>query len=271
MRRLVAAFVLASVATLGAATGARSQQPGAGTATLQITGWGSVRLAEGLVGPRTVGCAGAVCPASGYRIHGPRIVLTETPYPGWSFAGWRGACSGRTPECVIDVARHAKAHGRRNAEVGATFVAVAAGLTPDRPVPLGTTAAVGDGFEVRVNSVIPDLQLSPAAPPGQAYFAANVTLTDAGSRAGDIGSIDWVAFTRAANGALGWAYVVTAAGEPPAPAPEPRLDYSHPLQPGRSTTGYVCWTVDAHDAPGIDELGVESSAPPSRTTWFALR
>jgi hypothetical protein len=224
-------------------------------ASIQITGWGNVTL-----GQRTIRCTAATCLARGYAVPGSRLVLVERPYKGWRFAGWRGACAGPRPKCAIRSARRVR--------VNARFVPVAAGLTPEHPIPLGTTASIGGGYRVRVNSVLPDAQLSPAAPAGEAYLAANVTLSYTGHGEGDVGSLVWETVTNYGGGSYGPSHSVTAFGDPPYPAPQPPLDYLHPLLQGRSTTGYVCWTVEEGEEAGIDELLL---AVFPHTTWFALR
>ena len=69
----------------------------------------------------------------------------------------------------------------------------------------------------------------------------------------------------------GPSHSVTAAGDPPYATPQPSLGYHHPLYPGNSTTGYVCWTVGASEVSSINELAVEASMPPFRAGWFTLR
>ena len=159
--------------------------------------------------------------------------------------------------------------GKRNARVAATFIPVGPGWTYEHPVRLGSTASIGGGYQVRVNSVLPNPQLSPAPPPGEAYFAANVTLTYAGRGEGDVGSIVW--YTVAHQGDGFSFHSITAAGDPPYAAQQPTLDYRHPLDPGQSTTGYICWRVGTSEVPGINELSVRRSTPPLRETFFTLR
>jgi hypothetical protein len=120
-----------------------------------------------------------------------------------------------------------------------------------------------------VNSVLPNPQLSPAAPPGEAYFAANVTLTYTGPGEGDVGSIVWLTVAHQGDGFS--SHSITAAGDSPYGAQQPTLDYHHPLSPGHSTTGYICWRVGAGEVPYIDELAAARSTPPYRESFFTLR
>src|SRR5262249_27058179 len=113
-----------------------------------------------------------------YLAHRSRAILTEKPYAGWQFKRWQGACKSRRPRCTINIAlTRPNAFGERRIHVSATFIPVAQGITRDNPIPLRTTASVGRGWRVRVNSVEPNTQLSPPAQNGAEYFAANVTAT----------------------------------------------------------------------------------------------
>jgi hypothetical protein len=247
----------------GRAASARPQaQSKAPTAWVGITGWGNVTLGKGFVEHRTVRCTAASCPSARYPIHARRIVMIARPYKGWKFTGWHGACKDMTPKCVAR---------KRNARVGATFIPVDPGWTSDHPLGIGVTTTIGDGYRVRVNSVLPNPQLSPAAPSGKAYFAVNVTLAYTGGGEGNVGSLVWFAVTNDGGGQFGPTHSITAAGDPPYATPEPTLDYQDPLEPGHSTTGYVCWTVGAGEVSHINELAVQRSAPPFRATWFTLR
>jgi hypothetical protein len=249
------AVVALSLSLFAGAADARSRtQSGAGVASLTVTGWGNVTLAEELGPHRTLRCTGW-CPGERYSIHARRVVLVERPYPGWKFVRWQGACRSTSAKCVIDASR------KRHIRVAATFVAVGAGWTQAHPIPLGTTASIGSGFRVRVNSALVDPQLSPPAPAGEEYVAANVTVTYTGPSEGDVGGIVWTAS----------GYTVTAAGDPPYAAPQPALDYLQPLLPGQSTTGYICWRVVANQVSGLGEFSVGAFQLPYRATWFALR
>lgn len=101
------------------------------------------------------------------RLHRSPVVLVETPYKGWKFTGWWGACKSKAPKCVINVAHiHPNADGQRNIHLGARYIPVAAGFTRGHPIPLGTTASIGDSLRLRVNSVVQNVPLSPAPPAG---------------------------------------------------------------------------------------------------------
>jgi hypothetical protein len=247
----------------GRAASARPQaQSRAGTTWVGITGWGNVTLGKGFVEHRTVRCAAASCPSERFPIRARRIVMIARPYKGWKLTGWQGACKGTSPECVVNVRK-------RNARVAATFIPVGPGWTYEHPVQLGTTAGIGGGYQVRANSILPNPQQSPAAPPGEEYFAANVTVTYTGPGEGDVGSILWVTLAHQGDGYS--SHSITAAGDPPYAAQQPTLDYHHPLLSGHSTTGYICWRVQTGESPYIDELAAARSTPPYRDTFLALR
>jgi hypothetical protein len=262
----VAVIAMSLSLLAGVAASARPRaQLHASTASIVIAGWGNVTLSKGLGEHRTFRCTDYSCSANGYRIHGSRIALIARPYKGWKFTGWNGACRGASPKCAIHVVP------KRHVRADASFVPIAPGWRSNNPIRLGTTASIGDGYQVRVNSVLPNPQLSPSAPPGEAYFAANVTLTYTGPGEGDAGSILWVTIAHHKDGGIS-SHSITAAGDPPYAAQQPPLDYHHPLDPGHSTTGYICWRVGASEATSIDELVVSSaSGPPFRETWFTLR
>jgi hypothetical protein len=257
----VIAMCLSLLAGRAASAGPQAQSR-AGTASVAITGWGNVTLAKGFVERRTVRCTAASCPSERYPIHARRIVLVARPYKGWKLTGWQGGCKGASSKCVIDVRK-------RKARVAATFIPVGPGWTYEHPVQLGTAADIGGGYHVQVNSVLPNPQLSPAAPSGEEYFAANVTLTYTGPGQGAVGSIVWVTVAHHGDGFS--SHSITAAGDPPYAAQQPALDYHDPLYRGHSTTGYICWRVGAGEVPYIDELAVTRSTLPYRDTFFALR
>ena len=168
MRRLAVALLIASLALLGAAAGARSQPRSfSGSVWVGITGWGSVKVTRGAIGHPTAGCTGPSCRPANYLLKRARVVLVATPYKGWKFGGWRRACrKTKKPTCVLDASRAPKdSFGEHSVRAAARFIPVAPGLTSAHPIPLGTAADIGDGFVARVNSANADVQLStpPAA------------------------------------------------------------------------------------------------------------
>jgi hypothetical protein len=276
MRWLLAGVVVASYALLGAAAGAHSQSRSySGHLDLWVKGWG--RVLDGPEEPLT--CNWVLCrvsePLHSVLTARGRVVLVERPYPytkGWKFSGWRGACKGKERKCVIDVARtHANARGEHNIHVGAVFVAVGPGLTRAHPVPLGTTAPIRNyhGVEVRVNSGLQQVQLSPAPPAGSEYVAANVTLTN--NRSGSIQTYNGLGWS--VKGRHNRRYLPGPPGfdECPSGGPQPQLPIgsSDRLSSGQSATGYVCWTIDTNDA-GTLELFFGGGEVADNTTWFAL-
>jgi len=249
--------VVISFVLLGAAANAHSQpRVRTGTVWVSIDGWGSVKPRTGLAKQRTVRCFSATCPAAKNLTHKFHVVLAESPYRGWKFTGWQGACRSKKPKCVINVAP------RRNVHVGASFIPVAAGLTRAHPVPIGTAAKVGSKFEIRVNSVEPSAEGLPLPPAGEQYFAANVTVTYTGPG---------YAFADNVNG--GW----NAIGNDNQPAdpcpgpggPQPSMNFFAPIYSEQSETAWVCWTIASSEASSL-ELYFGSLIPYNGTIWFAL-
>jgi hypothetical protein len=269
MRRLFAAVVVVSLALLGGAAGARSESRAySGHMGLWIVGWGKIDLKAGLMerGPWT--CQGVFCTAKdSLRLHASPVVLVETPYKGWRFIGWWGACKGRAPKCLINLAHiRPRADGQLNVHIGARYIPVAAGFTRGHPIPLGTRASVGRSLRVRVNSV-QNLSLVPPPPAGTEYRAANITLSyGQGSSpyaTGDSALGDWPVI-----GSHNRTYTLDTDACPS--VPQPQLALNSPIYRGQSETGYVCWTIATNDANTLDLYYGTGGPHPGRTIWFAL-
>jgi hypothetical protein len=287
-RLLLTALGVALLALFGTAASARSQsQSYRGTLTLDIKGYGAAKLSHGFGAvPKWIGSAvywhgtliceapsSPSCIGTKLPTDRRRVVLIEKPYKEVRFGGWHGACTTRKPKCVIDLAKiQPNASGGRNVHLRATFVPVGRGLSPAHPIPIGSTASASGGtfgLQVRVNSVIPNASLSPPAPAGAQYFAANLTVTNAGTNAFPPFEFDWSA--RSGNGAI---YSLPAAGIDRCPLSNasplnPVLDLTAPLSPGQSTSGYLCWTVASNDAGSL-ELYFPRGYPGPPPIWFAL-
>jgi len=277
-RLLLTALLVAFLALFGAAASARSQsQSYRGILTLDIKGYGGAKLSQGFgavphwIGsavywhgtliceaPSSPSCIGMKLPTDRRR-----VVLIEKPYKEVKFAGWHGACTTKKPKCVIDPAK-------RSVHVRETFVPVGRGLSRDHPIPIGTAASANDiGLQVRVNSVNPNASLSPPAPAGAQYFAANLTVTNTGTKAFPPVEFDWSA--KSSNGAI---YGLPAAGSNRCPLwnanpLNPVLDLTAPLSPGQSTSGFLCWTIASNDASSL-ELYFPRGYPGPPPIWFAL-
>jgi len=252
---------------LGAASGANSQpQRYHGEIWVGVKGWGGVKLGKGVRPHRSVRCTRRSCLAVGYLIQGPRAVLVAAPYQGWKFDRWHGACKSKRPRCSIDIAKiRPNTNSERNVHVGATFVPAAPGITRDHPIPLGTIAGVGNGWRVRVNSVMPSGQLSPPAPIGAQYFSANVTIAYfGGGSATPEDSLTWQA-----TGSHRTPYN-PGLNPCPYPGPQPPLPTFNPIVSGQSATGYVCWQIAANDAGSLEMYFGSGSLDFPGTTWFAL-
>jgi hypothetical protein len=281
MRRIVAAAALlvASFALLGTAASAGSQTRAyKGTLSLGISGWGRVNLSQGFAKRTTFICfvnyaeSLPSCPGDKKSVNRRRVVLIESdPYSGFRFAGWRGACRGEKPRCVIDMARvHPNASGKRNPHVRAIFVPDGVGLTRGDPLPIGTTAIVNESASVRVNAVIPDPHVTDPPPAGDRYFAANLTVTYlAAAGVSYEGSYE-------AIGSSNTPYTIPPDRVrcPAGGGPVPDLPIGTFLTQGQSETGWLCWTIAASDESSLELLfGAEAllGTSPIPAHWFALR
>jgi hypothetical protein len=267
MRRLAAALSNASLAILGAAVSARSQpQSFNGSVSVAVKGWGDIKTTKGAIGHPTVRCTNASCPRDYLLLRRPHVVLTEKPYKGWKFTGWRGACKSKRARCALDTSHAPKdTFADHSVHVRATFVPVAPGLTRSHPIPLGTPATIADGLVVRVNSANANVQLGTGPPAGYEYFDANLTVTNpsGGSKANW-----WWGFT--AEGSSNWRYDIEDSNGCSEPGPQPPLNTLGPLSAGQATTGYVCWTILANDASSLQLYFGLGNLDAPRTTWFAL-
>jgi hypothetical protein len=252
-----------------------------GTLTLDIKGYGAAKLSQGFREslPRWIGnasywhgtliCVARSCIGVKLPTDGRRVVLIEKPYKEVKFTGWHGACATKRPKCVIDLAKiHANAAGERNVHVWETFVPVGRGLSRDHPIPIGTTANVSGspkfGLQVRVNSVAPSVSLSPPAPTGAQYFAANLTVTNTGTETYPPDGLGWSAVSSS-----GASYGLPASGAQRCPEFDPALDLTATLAPGQSVSGYLCWTAASNDAGSL-ELYFPRGYPGPPPIWFAL-
>jgi hypothetical protein len=77
----------------------------------------------GFVHHTTLRCIPTWC-STVYRVYGttgPRATLTEKPYKGWRFAGWRGSCKGNKQTCAVNLPPSSPSHFLRFARVRAAF------------------------------------------------------------------------------------------------------------------------------------------------------
>jgi hypothetical protein len=145
------------------------------------------------------------------------------------------------------------------------FIPVAPGLTRALPIPIGTAKSLGNDFTVRVNSTMPNVQLSPAAPPGAEYFAANLTVKYTGGGS----ATDNGAGIYDATGTHGTSYDPFGNACPEVAAPP--LDFNLTIFSGQSTTGWICWTIATNDDAGLELYFGSGTLDFPGTTWFALR
>jgi hypothetical protein len=267
MLRLAGAALVAALTLLGAAGIASSQSERVhGEVWVGLKGWGGVKLGKGVLQHRTVSCTRESCPAVNYLTRGARVVLSEKPYTGWKFVRWHGACKGTKTTCTIHISKaRPNAFGERQVRVSATFVPFAPGLTRNKPIPPGTDAAVGNGWHVRINSVLPNAQLFPPPPAGADYFAANVTIGYSGQGSSTPENyLTWQA--------TGTHHITYDPGSDPCPnqGPQPPLDTYDPVLSGQSVSGYVCWEIQTSDASSLELFFGSGGLNYPGTTWFAL-
>ena len=280
--RLLSLIVLLAVVALSTAAAA-SPQPQApwkplGALGITIKGAGSVRLGWGFFGHKVLYCAGGTCQWGGASFHRRRVVLTAKPHSAWKLARWQGLCNGRRPKCTIDFS-HRPAHpecGCYGGPVTVSFRAVGPGVTRGNPIRIGHAAHIGSGWDLRINSFTPNVELSPPAPAGAEYAAANMTVTWCGKSAActDIAPTAYVeiAFFLDHLDVIGSHKVVYPSGDCPGDAPPPALDSAVPsgqLHAGQSATGNVCWQVNTNDVSTL-ELHTDPRFFYYAGLWFAL-
>ena len=223
--------------------------------TIALNGKGTLTGA-----PRRIECRGT-CKRSStvwtFRVKpGSAFTLKARAARTYKFTGWKGACRGSKPTCVVRV--------QRTTRLSATFVPPGA---RENPVPLGQTADVGDDFRLRIVSVTPDAsaQFGPnfKPPPGAQQFMALITVTYTG---GGKGSVLYFRNHLWAQGSHNVKYDFD--NDYCGPWPEPSLQYKGDLFSGQSLTGNVCFMIASNDAASLmffTEMDYQ------QFVWFALR
>lgn len=222
-------------------------------------------------GPRRVECRGSCTRSSTnwvwYVKPGSTFTLKARAAREWKFAGWRGACRGSKPTCVVRV--------RRSTRLSATFVPPGA---EQNPIPLGKAAVVRKVWRMTVRSVTPnanDLVLAanngdPFAkpPPGAQDYMVSLSLTYIGGGSSDpgIGMIGLVETV----GSHGKVYD-TNTDPCPGSWPDPSLkNWNKDVFSGQTVTGNICYLIAANDAASL-RLFVYSGENNRDKVWFALR
>ena len=275
--RLPSLIVLLAVVALSTAVAANSrpQAPWKPIGALGITikGAGSVRLSWGFFGHKVLYCAGGTCQWGGASFHRRRVVLTAKPNKDWKLARWHGLCKGSRPKCTIDFS-HRPVHpecGCYGGPVTVSFRAVGPGVTRGNPIRIGHSAYIGSGWDLRINSFTPNVELSPPAPTGAAYVAANMTVTWCGKSAActDIGPESSAYIPSDHFDVIGSHKVRYRPGDCPGDAPPPALLPSGRVYAGQSATGNICWQVTTNDASTL-ELHTDPRFLYYAALWFAL-
>jgi hypothetical protein len=231
--------------------------------SVAIQGSGAVRLSNGA----SITCARASCPAGPAIAVPSHVTLVATPAHGWKLVGWRGACHGGKPRCVLAPTRPT--------HVGATFATTAVLGTKTHPVPIGQAFNIADGWRLKVVSVTPDAtqavlavtdqagDANIAPPPGAQDF---LVLVEATYTAGGSGNPYSLLTNLDAEGAHNAVYTngENGCGSLPSPA----LGYSDSnVFSGQTVSGNICWQIASNDAASL-ALFVGSGF--THSTWFAL-
>lgn len=227
---------------------------------LAITGKGVVRVGR----KRRAHCAGTTAPCYVTVKVGTskRVRLRAMPASAWKFTAWRG-CKSTTRSCTLRLPHRGR--------VRVTFVPPGNRLNP---YAFGKTGPVGNGWDVKINSTVPnansiieavvDQYGSPAnqpPPAGAQDYMVNVTLTYTGG--GSSNAFDNVLDGLRAQGAHKADYAYYSCGTPPTPNFE---SVSGDLFSGQSLTGNVCFQVAVNDVSSlmVHQFGVSD-------VWFALK
>jgi hypothetical protein len=206
------------------------------------------------------------CRHTFYVRKGKRIVVRESPASGWKLWRWTGACQGSAASCSLQL------KARRLGFVTASFVPPGDRLNP---YPLGTTATLTQGWQLKVNSVILNADteveavtdqfgghLNPPPPAGAQYTLVNVSMTYAGG-----GSRSLPGYLQSgvlAVGAGNAGYNVYGCQPPPL---DLNLDYT-PVLSGGTVTGNLCFDIASKDAA---KLMLSAYGTTGLAVWFALR
>lgn len=197
---------------------------------------------------------------------GRRIVLRASPARGWKLWRWTGTCHGSAASCSL------RLKARRFGFVTASFVPPGDRLNP---YPLGTTATLTEGWQLKVNSAIlnADTQVeavidpgsgepaNPQPPPGAQFTLVNVSMTYMGG--GSSSLPDYLQSGVQTVGSRNAGYNVYGCQPPP-------LDLNSDFTPvfsGQTVTGNLCFEIASNDAARLRLQGQGKAG----AVWFALR
>lgn len=142
----------------------------------------------------------------------------------------------------------------------------------EKPVPVGFSAPVGGGWELRINSVVQNADqvvidantFNDPPAEGRQYVIANITAT----RQTEPADLFEASFRlRLAGSVTGTTYTTFDTSDRCGVIPEPVPDLE--IISGESVTGNLCWQVLADDLPGL-ALYNESFGEQDLGIWFAL-
>jgi hypothetical protein len=256
---LVAVALAAAAPTFGATT---PREP----ITVSITGIGTL-----YVGTVKVTCARTqynntptpTCLKTVKVRQGAKVVVRAVPPAGAKLL-WKAGCKATAVRCSLTITKPARAF--------VTFIPLG-----DRtnPVPLGKTFTLDEGWQLVVNSALPNADAQVAAlvdsygqpenrPPhaGAQYALVNVTMTYTGGGSSNLE--EWL-FIHDLN--LEGAHNASYRYEACVP-PSPDIDGSGSLFSGQSATGNLCYEIAQNDADSVMLTGYSEA---SGNVWFALR
>jgi len=190
------------------------------------------------------------------------VRLRAMPGKGWKFTGWSG-CKSSTSTCTLRLPHKGR--------VGVTFVPPGDRLNP---YAFGKNGHVGRGWEVKINSTVPNANsiieavvdqygdpINQPPPAGAQDYMVKVTITYNGG--GSSNAFDNVLYELRAQGSHKADYTYNSCGTPPAPNFENAP--SGDLYSGRTLTGNVCFQVAINDVSSlmVHEFGFSD-------VWLAL-
>jgi hypothetical protein len=189
---------------------------------------------------------------------GRRIVIRESPASDWKLTRWAGACHGTAASCSLRV------KARRFGFVTASFVPPGDRLNP---YPLGATATLTQGWQMKVNSTIINADAQVEAvnnqsppPAGTQYTLVNVSMTYTGA-----GSRSLPGYLQPGVQAVGAGNAGSVYGCQPPPL-DLNSDFT-PVSSGQTVTGNLCFEIASDDAARLLLQGQGMAG----AVWFALR
>jgi hypothetical protein len=259
-RTLLAAAAILALIGVAVPAGISATKAKTHKVTLAITGKGVVRVGKA----KRAHCATTTAPCYvSVKVGTSKTVrLHAMPASAWKFTAWSG-CKSATSACTLRLPHRGR--------IGVTFVPPGNQLNP---YAFGKTGPVGNGWDVKINSTVPNADsiieavtdqygdpINQPPPAGAQDYMVNVTLTYTGG--GSSNAFDNVLDGLRAQGVHKADYAYYSCGTPPTPNFE---SVSGDLFSGQSLTGNVCFQVAVNDVSSlmVHQFGVSD-------VWFALK